>query len=115
MAKKIPGWMEALLIKAMKEYLPPEAISEAFAAWRDEMIAWAKAQVASTSNKIDDVVVEKLADALTLCKVDDGQFLCELVVKGEHAVVDLLRTLSKSTETKLDDAAVDILEQALLA
>ena len=41
------------------------------------------------------------------------EFLCELIEKGEMALVSMLRSASKITPTEIDDAIVDILEDAL--
>ncbi len=112
--RQVPRWVEALLIKALKTYLPPEALAEAFDMWRTEAVDWARAQAAATANGIDDMLVDKFAQALSTCQ-PDMQFLCDLVSRGEHAMVDKLRELAKLSETELDDAAVDLFEKALFA
>lgn len=114
MASKIPGWIEALTIRVIKEYLPASAIAEAFESWKSLFLEQAKAWAADTDNMIDDMVVAKLEAALTTC-TPDSQFLCDLVEKGEDAVISLLRGLAAKTETGIDDALVDLIAAALKA
>lgn len=111
-ATKIPKWVEALILKLVTQFVTPEVVAEAFTVWKTEFIAWAKSQVANTANQIDDFLVDKLSQALTVCE-PDAQMLCDLMQRGEEAVVELLRGLAAKTETDLDDAAVDVFAEAL--
>ncbi len=108
----IPRWLEELLIKAVRDFLPPSVIKEAFLSWKNELMTKLKAMAADTSNKIDDKLVDMVDQALSTC-TPDSQFICDLIQNGEAALIAKLRVLAASTDTELDDAAVDILEDAM--
>jgi len=108
---KMPAWIENLILKAVKEFLPPSMIVEAFAALKLELFARARAAAAATDNAVDDMLVAKLESILNEC-TPDSQFICDLIQRGESAVVEFLRKVASSTPNKIDDAAVDILEEA---
>ncbi len=111
MADKLPGWVEALIVKALHEFVPASVIVEAFDRFKTETFAWARAKVALTDNKIDDAVVAKLEEALNAC-TPDAEFLCDLINRGQDALIDFLRAVAAKTPTVIDDALVDILEEA---
>jgi tRNA A37 threonylcarbamoyltransferase TsaD len=110
--KSIPRWAEALLIRALKEFVPASAVKEAFVQLKEGVLADLKELAASTDNKVDDALVEKVEQALSVCD-PDSQFLCDLVATGKVALIAKLRELAAKSETKLDDAAVDILAEAM--
>jgi len=60
------------------------------------------------------LLVAKVVELFSEC-TPDSQFLCDLVEKGEDAVVAFLRKMAVQSPTKIDDAAVDILEAAFKA
>lgn len=109
---KMPAWLEALVIKGMKEFIPASLIADAFDKFKAEIIAKAKELAADTSNTIDDMVVSKLEQILNGC-APDVQFLCDLIEKGEDSVIIFLRDAVAKTENKIDDAAIEILAKAL--
>lgn len=110
--QKLPRWLEALIIKALKDFLPPSVIKDTFVGWKEDVLAQLRVYAADTSNKIDDRIVDMVDQALSTCE-PDAQWMCDLVANGKAVVIAKLRELAASTETKLDDAAVDILEEAM--
>src|SRR5262245_61364422 len=108
-----PPWLEKLIVQAIKTYLPTEVVKEAFQGFLVQMCDWAKAQVANTANKIDDKIVEALADLVASGCTPDTAVLCDVISRGEAAVVDFLRAQAKRTDTKLDDTMVEVLAAAL--
>lgn len=108
---KMPAWVENLILKAVKEFIPASMIAEAFAALKVELFARAKAAAAATDNAVDDMLVAKFEALMNAC-TPDSQFICDLIQRGEQAVIDFLRKVSAETPNKLDDAAVDLLEAA---
>ena len=112
MAKKIPNWLEALLVKALKDFVPPSVIAEAIDDMKLEFFAKLRELAARTDTTIDDMIVDKIEAAFTACS-PDMQFVCDWLQKGEDAAIDFLRGVAAKTPTLLDDAAVDILAEAL--
>lgn len=112
MAKQIPAWVEAIVIRIIKSYVPASAVAEAIQSAKEGLIAWAEGQVANTSNTIDDMVVSKLKSALLACEPGE-EFLCDLVLKGQVAFVNMLRVVAARTDTEIDDAVVDVLAEAM--
>jgi len=110
--KKLPAFLENLIIKAIKDFLPPSVIAEAVDKFKEELGKKLRELALSTENKIDDMVVDKIIEALNTCS-PDADFLCGLVEKGEDYVIEMLRGLALKSETKIDDALVDIIEKAL--
>lgn len=111
MASGIPRWVEALLVRAIREYIPASVIHEAYEHWKDDVIAMLKEKAADTANKIDDVVVQKVEEALGAC-TPDSALLCEIIQGGKAFLFAHLRQLASASETQLDDAVVDLLEEA---
>jgi signal recognition particle GTPase len=108
----IPKWAEALIIKAIKDFLPASAIAEMFESFKVELFAKLRELAKQSTNEIDDMLVDKLEEALKSCDIDNNM-LCELIEKGEDGIVSFLRAMAAKSETKIDDALVDILEKAL--
>ncbi len=109
---KLPEFIEKLIVKAIKEYVPATAIKELVASFAADLAKVVHEWAAKTSNTIDDKIADLFEDALTKCS-PDADFLCAVIQKGEAAVVDFFRVAAARTDTKIDDAAVDILAQAL--
>jgi len=103
--------MENLIVRAIKEFVPASMIKEAFDALKNDLFARAKAAAAATDNAVDDALVAKLEEILNEC-TPDSDFLCDLIKRGEDAVIDLLRGVAAKTPNKIDDAAVDLLAEA---
>ena len=112
MEKKIPGWLERIIVEGIKKFVPASAVAEYVGMAKAALAEKITTLAASTENKIDDAIAAKLVSALTACEVG-AEFLCELVEKGEIALVATLRNAAKVTPTEIDDAIVDILEDAL--
>ena len=110
--KKMPAWDEALIIKAIKDFVPVSVISEALEKFKADAIAKLKEMALKTENGIDDMIVDKIAEALSEC-TPDSDFLCGLVEKGEDYLIDMLRNIAKTSPTKIDDALVEIIAKAL--
>jgi len=110
--KNMPVWVEALIIKAIREFVPVSAISEAMEKFKTEMAAKLKELALSTENKVDDMIVDKVIAVLSEC-TPDADFLCGLVEKGEDYLIDMLKTVAKKSSTKIDDALVEIIAKAL--
>ncbi len=108
----IPPWVDAIVVRLIKTYVPSSAIAAAFAEVKAKAIEQAKALAADTANKWDDAAVAKVEEILNGCS-PDSQFLCDLIKNGEQAVVDLLRAGAQQTPTQIDDALVDLLADAL--
>ena len=108
----IPKWAEALIIKAIKDFLPASAVAEMFEKFKVELFAKLRELAKQSENEIDDMLVDKLEEALNSCDIESSM-LCELIEKGEDGIIAFLRTLAAKSETKIDDALVDILEKAL--
>ncbi len=101
-----------MIVDAIKKYVPADAVAAAIAAWKLEFLDYLTAQAAATANGVDDILVERVRAALEAC-TPDSAFLCDLLTKGEAAVIAKLRLLAVPTPTVIDDALVDILEKAL--
>ena len=112
MEKKMPAWLERIIVEGIKKFVPASAVAEYVAMAKAALAEKVTALAASTENKIDDAIAEKIVAAMTSCEVGT-EFLCELIEKGEMALVSMLRSASKITPTEIDDAIVDILEDAL--
>lgn len=110
--KTLPVWLEKLLIKALKDFVPPSVIADAIASFKVEMFAKLRELAARTDTTIDDMIVDRIEAAFNACS-PDLQFVCDLIQKGEDAFVDFLRATAAKTDTKIDDAVVDILAAAL--
>jgi hypothetical protein len=109
---KIPSWAEALIIKAIKDFLPASAIAEMFESFKVELFAKLRELAKQSTNEIDDMLVDKLEEALKSCDIDAG-VLCDLITKGEDAAIAFLRSVAAKSESKIDDALVDIIAKAL--
>jgi microcompartment protein CcmK/EutM len=109
----VPAWLQRMIIAAIQKYLPPEVLA---AYWHEMLVAlgaWAKTLAADTTNQVDDAIAAAIADlALGQCS-PSTQVLCDMIEKGEVAVVAFLRAQAARTETKLDDAMVDLVADAL--
>lgn len=112
--KKMPGWIEKLIVKAIKDFVPVSVIIEALEAFKVQMIAKLRELAASTENKIDDIMVDKIEETLSSCN-PDVDFLCGLIKEGEDYLIVFLRNAVSKSETKIDDAIVDLVEEALRA
>ncbi len=110
--KKLPAWLEVLIIKAITTYIDPDTVKGALEQWKSEFAEWLTTQAALTDNTIDDKIAATIITALNGCDLDN-QFLCDLIQRGELAVVDLLRKLAASTDNEIDDAIVAIVAEAL--
>lgn len=111
---KLPLWLEKLVINSLKSYADPVMLKAAFEALLVPFIANLKALSAATPTLIDDMIVAKVADVLTTCSPDVA-FLCEMIEKGEAAVIAFLRVQCTKTDTRIDDTLVDIVEAAIKA
>jgi len=114
MFAQIPAWLEPLVIRALKSAVSPEEVAATVAALKVELVNKARQAAHATATTFDDKLVDMLDDAFSTCK-PGSDFLCDLVEKGETALVGFLRAAAARTDTKLDDAAVDILAAALKA
>ena len=114
MFQKMPAWLEALVLRALKSAVSPEEIAATIASLKVEVVNKARAAAATTATSWDDKLVDMLDDAFSVCK-PGAEFLCDLVQKGEDALVAFLRAAAARTDTKLDDAAVDMLAEAFKA
>jgi hypothetical protein len=112
MKNGIPKWLEALLVRAIKEFVPPSLVKDALVQWKESLLTELRELAASTENKVDDMVVEKVSQALSVCD-PDSQFLCDLVANGKEATIAFLRTMAARSDTELDDAVVDIIAEAM--
>lgn len=110
--KKLPAWIENLIIKAIKDFIPVSVIIEAFDTFKIEIEKKLRELALSTENKVDDMIVDKVIEALNTC-TPDADFLCGLIEKGEDYLIDMLRALALKSETKIDDALVEIVAEAL--
>lgn len=108
----LPGWLEALVIGAVKKAVTPAELATAWTALVTSVVDQVQAWAASTSTKVDDYLADKLEDAFLKCS-PDVTVLCELIAKGEAALVAFLRAAAARTDTKLDDLAVDMIAMAL--
>ena len=110
--KKMPAWVEALIIKAIRDFVPVSVISEAMEKFKADAIAKLKEMALKTETGIDDMIVEKIEEALSAC-TPDSDFLCGLVEKGEDYLIDMLRGIAMKSPSKIDDALVEIVAKAL--
>jgi hypothetical protein len=110
--KKLPAWAESLIIKAIKDFVPVSVLVEAIDTFKAEMEKKLRELALSTENKIDDMVVDKVLEALNTCE-PDADLLCGLIEKGEDYLIDMLKVMAAKSETKIDDALVEIVVQAL--
>lgn len=109
---KVPSWADALIIKAIKEFVKPESVAELFDTFKAELFLRLKEMAAKTENQLDDALIERLEQALNECDIDSNM-LCELIGKGEDALISFLREQVAKTPSKIDDALIDILEDAI--
>jgi transcriptional regulator CtsR len=105
---KMPAWLEKIIVEGIKKFVPASAVASYITMAKMALVDRVNALAASTENEIDDAIAQRLSDAIIACEVD-----CELIEKGEVAVVAMLRKAVETTATEIDDAIVDILEQAL--
>lgn len=110
--KKLPDFVEKLIIKAIKDFVPVSVLVEALETFKLEIEKKLRELAASTENQIDDMVVDKIMEALKTCQ-PDADFLCGLIEKGEDYLIDMLKALALKSETKIDDALVELVEKAL--
>ncbi len=110
--KKLPDFVEKLIIKAIKDFVPVSVLVEALDTFKAEMEKKLRELALSTENQIDDMVVDKVLEALNTCE-PDADFLCGLIENGEDYLIDMLKALALKSETKIDDALVELVEKAL--
>lgn len=110
--KKLPDFVEKLIIKAIKDFIPISALVEAFDSFKASMEMKLRELAASTENEIDDMIVDKVLEALSTCEPDADLF-CGLIEKGEDYLIDMLRAFALKSETKIDDALVELVAKAL--
>lgn len=109
-----PPWVESALIALLKKYVPADKVAAALQGLVDQAWSHIDAFVKSTPNPWDDAVAAKVKDALDNCAAGgDSDTICRLLSQGKAEFVRILRNLVATTKTKLDDAAVDIVAQAL--
>lgn len=60
----MPVWVELLIVKAIKEYLPPSVIADALKGAETEALVYLQGKAAATDSKIDDALVGLVAAAL---------------------------------------------------
>lgn len=109
---KLPKWVENLIIKALSTYVDPDMVKGAIEEWKVEFGEWLKAQAALTTNKIDDKIADTVISALNGCDLDN-MFLCDLIQRGEVALVTVLKGMAAKTDNEIDDAIVAIVAEAL--
>lgn len=109
----LPPWVEGLIVEALREFVPPTVIADAFDKFKTETFARLRSLAADTTNKIDDLIVAKVEEALNSC-TPDAEGLCALITQGEAALIQMLRDVAAKSATIIDDVAVDILAEALL-
>jgi hypothetical protein len=109
----LPVWVEKIILQAIKSYLPAEVVRQVWQGLLVSLGEWAKALAADTTNKVDDAIAAAVADLATGNCLPDTQVLCDVIQRGEKAAVEFLRAQALRTDTKLDDAMVDVIASAL--
>jgi hypothetical protein len=112
--KKLPDFVEQLIIKAIRDFVPVSVLVEAFDGFKAAMDTKLRELAASTENEIDDLVVDKILEALNTCE-PDADVMCGLIEKGEDYLIDMLKALALKSENKIDDALVELVAKALKA
>ncbi len=111
----MPPWLAALIVTAIKDFVPPALVKEAFASLKAEIFKAAEAQAAKTATTWDDMAVAKLEEILNQCN-PDNQVLCDLITQGETALIAMMRNaVAAMPNPEIYNAVLDIVEAALKA